>query len=412
MIKTAHDDWRVIVAVVSGGHFLSHFYLLTLPPVFPLLRGEFGLNNTELGLIVSVLAIGGVLQAPVGNIVDRIGAKWVFVAGVGVTAAGIALVGFGPTYPAILVLAVISGLGQSAFHPAGYALIETVTEPGVRGRAFSVHTFSGYAGFATAPIVVGTLGFMIGWRVTLFVVGAMGLLYTLISAVTLAPAYQATPGTIDARSKTKTEENPSFFSTLKRPGILAMVGFYLIMSFAGAGIQTFTAVLAVNSFGLNESAGNTLLTAFFALGAIGVLTGGVLADQYAPDRVIARTLVVGSFALLVTVVGVFPTSTLSLVGLFGLIGFFVSLVTPSRDRLVTKLSASGSMGRNFGIVFTGGTIGAFVGPVFLGAVGDAVSITISFLVIGVFYLVAAALAFSLGRGWLTLKSEAAPIEGD
>lgn len=421
MIGSIREDWRTTLAVVSGGHFLSHFYFLTLPPLFPILRTEFGLNNTELGLIVSVLSLGGLLQAPVGNVVDRLGAKRIFVAGVGVTGGGIALIGTGPTYPAILALAVFSGIGQSAFHPADYSLIESVADPDVQGRAFSVHTFSGFAGFAAAPAVVGTLGFLAGWRVALFVVGGVGLLYAVFAALALSTTGRGTSGTSgadeeDATDDTGSDPEPgadsSFLAALLNPGLLAMAGFFLIMALAGKGVQTFTAVLAVNSFGLEESVGNTLLTVYFALGSIGILVGGLLADRYAPGRVIAGGLVVGASALLVTVTGLVPISALSLLGLFGLIGFFVSIVTPSRDRLVSEAAGSGSMGQSFGIVFTGATVGSLIGPVLLGAVGDAASITVSFVLVGVFFLTAGVLAFSLGKGWLTPERGPVTVEGD
>lgn len=433
MTWPGRGDWRATLAVVSGGHFLSHFYFLALPPLFPLLRGEFGLNNTELGLVVSVLTVGGLLQAPVGNVVDRVGAKRIFVAGVGVSAGGIALIGAGPTYLAVLAFAVISGLGQSAFHPADYAMIDAVTESDVRGRAFSVHTFSGFAGFAAAPVVVGALAAAGGWRIALLAVGGVGVLYAAVAAVALSPTYRETVGP-DGTGETEATEGAdgtggieetagtdeaddtgrgeTFLAALRRPGILAMFGFFLINALASKGVQTFTSVLAVGSFGLGESVGNTLLTVYFALGAVGILAGGVLADRYAPARVIVGGMAVGAALLLATVVGVVPIGTLSLVVLFGLIGFAVSLVTPSRDRLVNDLSGSGSTGRSFGIVFTGSTVGGLVGPVLLGAVGDATSITLSFVLISVFFLGAGVLAFSLGEGWLTSGSEPAVAGGN
>ena len=50
-------DWRYVVAVVTGGHALSHFYLLAFPPVLPQLRAAFELSNTEFGLLMSVIAL-------------------------------------------------------------------------------------------------------------------------------------------------------------------------------------------------------------------------------------------------------------------------------------------------------------------------------------------------------------------
>lgn len=408
------DDWRFTLSVVSGGHFLSHFYLLAFPPLFPLIRREFALNNTELGLLVSVVAAAGLLQAPMGDVVDRVGGKWVFVAGVAVSGAGIALVGLAPTYLAMLPIAVITGVGQSTFHPADYTLLEAVTDPGVEGRAFSVHTFCGYAGFAAAPVVVGALGLSFGWRWALFIVGAVGPVYALVAAAVLVPA--ARPPTDEGAGATEsaagTGLSGSFVSALRNPGILAMGGFFLLAAFAGKGIQTFTTVLAVETFGLAETVGNTALTAFFVLGALGVLSGGVLADRYRPARVIAAAFALGAALVVVTVSGLVPITASSLVGLYAAAGFFVALVSPSRDRLVSSLSASGSIGRSFGVVFAGGTVGALIGPAFYGVVGDVASISLSFVLVGAVYGLAALVVLALGSGVLAVAPQAGPIEGD
>lgn len=415
MSGTVREDWRLIVAVVSGGHFFSHFYLLALPPLFPLLRAEIGLSNTQLGFIVSAAAIGGLLQMPVGTVVDRIGAKWVFVAGVGVTAAGVALVGLGRSFPTILALSAVAGLGQAAFHPADYATIDAVTHRDVQGRAFSVHTFSGYAGFAAAPVVVGTLALAAGWRVALFAVGTAGLLYAILAAVVLVPSYGG-GGSDDASKVTDGEPGDgqagSSLAALAGTGILAMVAFFLLNAFASKGVQTFTTVLAIDVFGFGDSVGNALLTAFFTVGAIGVLVGGVLADRFSPHRIIAGALAVGSTLLILTVASGASLGPLVTVGLFGLIGFFNTLVLPSRDRIVSALSARGTTGWSFGMVFTGGTVGALVGPVLLGAAGDATSLSLSYSLIGVVWLSAAAVAFSLGRGWLSRSAAPAAADGD
>lgn len=388
------SQWKTTLAVVSGGHFLSHFYFLTLPPLFPLLRGEFGLTNTQLGLIVSMLAVGGLLQAPVGGVVDRVGAKWVFVVGLAVTAAGIAGIGLGGSYLALLALALVSGVGQSSFHPADYAVIDATAAPSYVGRAFSIHTFCGFAGFAVAPVVVGSLALAVGWRIALLVVGGVGLAYAGVAALALTTPTRATTG-----DGADDSEGLGFRRALARPGIVAMVGFFLVLSFAGTGINTFTTVLAVDAYGLTEATANTLLTAYFALGAVGVLVGGFFADRFRPGRVILVALGVAAAVLAVTVQFGPALGPIALAALFGIVGFFATLITPARDRLVSALSAHGTVGQSFGIVFTGGTVGGLVGPVLLGAAGDAESVPVAFALVAAFFAVAGLVAFAIGRRW-------------
>jgi MFS family permease len=62
------------MGLIGAGHFMSHFYGLTLPPMFPIFKAEFGVGYAALGLLMAAYSlIGGLLQAPVGYLVDRIG---------------------------------------------------------------------------------------------------------------------------------------------------------------------------------------------------------------------------------------------------------------------------------------------------------------------------------------------------
>ena len=52
--EPASSDTRVI-GVLGAGHFFSHFYLLCLPPLFPLLRED---SLFSLGRVVVVVVPG------------------------------------------------------------------------------------------------------------------------------------------------------------------------------------------------------------------------------------------------------------------------------------------------------------------------------------------------------------------
>ncbi|RAI36366.1 hypothetical protein CH338_17685, partial [Rhodoplanes elegans] len=74
-------DLRVVMAV-SAAHFVSHYYILALPPVFEMVRGSFAVSYTELGLALVVFNVACAAgQTPAGVLADRIGARRVLVAG-------------------------------------------------------------------------------------------------------------------------------------------------------------------------------------------------------------------------------------------------------------------------------------------------------------------------------------------
>ncbi len=392
---------RRVVGLVTGGHLLSHFYLLVFPPLFPVLRADLGLTNVEIGLVMSALSVGTILQLPVGELVDRTGAKRVFVAGVAVTAGGVALAGFGvAAYWSLLVGALISGVGQAAFHPADYALLGAATEGDREGRSFGIHTFGAYVGFAAAPVVVAGIAGVAGARAALVVVGLAGIVYAGLAAVALPPIYRNRElATVDPDPEAATDGagRRSLREDLLRRDVLAMFAFFIVFVAAAKGVQTFTNVLTVDAYGFSAGAGNTALTAFFAAAAIGILAGGYLADRLPPKRVALATLLGGAVLITLVVTIVAPLGPPFAVAGFGAVGFTVGLVYPSRDRLVSRATAAGGTGRGFGFVFSGVAIGGIVGPAALGWTVDTAGAIVAFLVVAALYAVSAGVTMLVRR---------------
>ena len=114
---TGRSD-TLVIGLVAFAHLLSHFYQVVLGPLFPLLKEEFGVSYTELGLTISVLyGVSGVCQAFVGILVDRYGGDRLMLAGVVVMSTAVLLMGFAPTFWVLLPLVAIAALGNSVFHP-------------------------------------------------------------------------------------------------------------------------------------------------------------------------------------------------------------------------------------------------------------------------------------------------------
>ena len=61
-----------LIAGVSAAHFVSHFVILVLPPVFAFVRADYGVSYTELGLAITVfMVVSALFQTPAGFLVDR-----------------------------------------------------------------------------------------------------------------------------------------------------------------------------------------------------------------------------------------------------------------------------------------------------------------------------------------------------
>jgi MFS family permease len=331
---------RFVIGTVSVAHFVSHFYFLVFPPLFPLFKAEFGLNNTEVGLLFSlVFLMPSILQVPVGDLVDRVGAKPIFVAGIAVTALGTMATTLATSYVALLGFAVIAGVGQSTFHPADFALIETVTDETNRGKGFGTHTFAGYLGFAAGPLVAGGLGLRYGWRPALLGLGAVGLLYAAAVHLALESVHRGrdTDGTEDDDG-----DLLSNWTLLADPRILATFLFFVLLTVSTTGIQSFTVVFLTEVFRLDGAVANTTLTANLTATAFGVLAGGVLADRFSIYGINVGTLTTAAVLVAAIAFGGVPHVIAVTVAVFTVLGLFHGLALPSRDSLVSEFSTSDS----------------------------------------------------------------------
>src|ERR1700731_3649922 len=104
--------------LIGTGHFFSHFYLLCLPLMFLQWQKAFGVSFAELGLAITLMSgATGLLQTPVGFLVDRYGARPFLVGGTLLMSLSIAALGVATAYWQVLPLCLVSGVGHSVIYP-------------------------------------------------------------------------------------------------------------------------------------------------------------------------------------------------------------------------------------------------------------------------------------------------------
>jgi MFS family permease len=371
-------DLRV-TGLITGGHFFSHLYILALPPLFPLLHQELGVSMTALGLLLATLNVTTVLaQPPIGFLVDRIGPARILIVGHLLFASAIALIGVWPVYPALLLLMVLAGLGNAVYHPADYAVLAAKVSPERMGRAFSVHTFGGYAGFAAAPILMVGLTQLFGWQAALAIAGGAGI---ALGAVLIANRQALAIGRAAPRQGGAGADLRLLAS---RPVLLSLL-FFFLLAFSHGGFVSFSVVVLTKLYGLSLVEANTPITVYLFLSAAGVLAGGWIAD-----KVGRHALTVGLCSFLIAAMAVLlAASTLTLAGLvlaFAVAGFASGVIAPSRDMLVRAVTPPGASGKVFGFVMVGFNLGGLMGPPLYGAVLDHADPRLVFWLIAAFSL--------------------------
>jgi len=320
--------------------------------------------------------------------VDRIGARAILVGGLLIEAVAIGAMAFLDTYPFLLMLAILAGLGHSVFYPADYAIMMSSINEKRIGRAFSVHTFTGNTGSAIAPIMIDYLAALWNWKIALLLVAAFGI------AMALAVASQ--PHIL--QDHVKREKKPT--KGLKQPPVRAMkanvrlfmtpsvsilFAFFLITTMATSGIQTFSIFTLVELHNVSTATASGALTGFLIASACGVLIGGWIADIMPRHNLIASISFFVTAAALV-LIGEVNLSPVLLVTVFAIVGILQGLVKPARDMMVRAAIPPETAGTIFALMSTGRLIGGAITPIAVGLLISNGATDKVFLMLAIFSL--------------------------
>jgi MFS family permease len=350
------------LAAVSTAHWVSHFHMFVLPMLFPFLKQQLGVGFIELGFALTVFAVvSGLTQAPIGFLVDRVGARKILIMGLALGGCALMMLGLHVSYPWLIACAALLGLANSVYHPADYAILSAHMDEARMGRAFSIHTFAGFLGGAVAPPIMVALVAVTGGHGALIVAGAVGPLVALLLLVIGIPDAGAADLGADG--------TPAPRIAIMTPVIVVLAVFFMLLNLSNAGIGNFGVVALMSGYGSSFSAANLALTAFLGASAVGVLAGGTLADRTHRHGQVAAAC----FALNAAIVLVIATMTLPpmlLTMAMAMAGFLGGVIAPSRDMLVRNAAPPGAAGRAFGIVSTGFNVGGIISPLLFGWIMD------------------------------------------
>ncbi len=350
------------LGLISAAHWVSHFHLLVLPMLLPFLKQQLGVGYVELGFALTVFAVvSGLTQAPIGYVVDHLGARRILLIGLVLGGSALILLGLHLGYTSLIACAVLLGLANSVYHPADYAILSEHMDEARMGRAYSIHTFAGFLGGAVAPAIVAALVTGIGGFGALIVCGAVGPLVALLLLLGNVP---------DAGgARHRDAGGGTTRANIITPALLLLTVFFTLLSLSNAGISNFGVVALMNGYATSCSTANIALTAYLGASAVGVLAGGFLADHTTRHGQVA-SLCFAVNAAVVLVIATVALPTILLTAAMIAAGFLGGVIAPSRDMLVRSAAPAGAAGRAFAIVSTGFNIGGIVSPLLFGWIMD------------------------------------------
>jgi FSR family fosmidomycin resistance protein-like MFS transporter len=347
-----------VLGAISVCHLLNDMMQALLPAIYPILRGDFTLSFTQIGLLTLVYQMtGSILQPFIGFYTDKRPLPYALPFSMLSSGLGLTMLAFAPNYAGLLAGAALLGLGSSIFHPES-SRIARLSSGGAHGLAQSVFQVGGNFGSALGPLLAAY-----------FVLprGQHGLAWFALAAITgmiimtrLSFWYSAN-GHAKRPAKRIIAANPLVTPAQTRRAMAVLVALIFSKFIYLASFTNFYTFYLMHRFDLSIKSAQICQFVFFAAVATGTVIGGPVGDRIGRKKVIwVSILGVLPFTLALPYAGLAAT-----IGLSVIIGIVISSAFPAivvyGQELVPGRTGMIS-GLFFGLIFgVGGIAAALLG---------------------------------------------------
>ncbi|MFJ3050004.1 MFS transporter [Pseudomonas nitroreducens] len=350
-----------VIGACALAHLTNDLIQAVLPSIYPVLKANYGLTFTQVGLITLTFQLtASLLQPWVGYHTDRHPKPWLAPLGSVCTLIGILMLAFVGSFHAILLASALVGIGSSTFHPET-SRIARLASGGRYGLAQSTFQVGGNAGSAFGPLLAAAIIIPYGQGNVayfgLFAVFLVGVLWGLsrwyshhLNLFKLKAGGVATHGLSKGRVT----------ASLVVLALLVFSKYFYMASFT-----SYYTFYLIEKFDLSVASSQLYLFGFLGAVAAGTFFGGPVGDRIGRKAVIWFSILgVAPFTLALPYVDLFWTSILSLVIGFILASAFSAIVVYAQELVPGNVGMIA--GVFFGLMFGFGGIGA----AFLGHLAD------------------------------------------
>jgi MFS family permease len=339
-------------------------------------RHEFQLSDTSLGFLGTIFTIiYAFVGLPLGALSDRWSRNKLIALGTAFWSILTAATGFAMNYTQLFIARLGVGVGEATCAPAGQSLIGDFFPPHQRSKAMGVFMLGLPAGVFLAYISAGAIATKYGWRYAFLFACIPGLILAVMALRIPEPVRGGLDrGRVVTSSKGGLE---SFVAVLRLPtmwwiilsGIFHNFNMYALNSFNSPFLQRFHEMSLLHaSYASSISVG--------AVGAIGLIVGGWLADKMSATRRNGR-LIVSASAMAIAAPCIFmainqPKGSITAYIVFMALGtitmyvYYATVYTAIQDVIEPRLRGM-AVAIYFCFMYI---LGASMGPVGTGALSD------------------------------------------
>ncbi len=355
-----------ILFAISFAHLLNDLIQAVIPSVYPILKQNYNLTFSEIGLITFAFQFSAsILQPFVGYYTDNYPKPFSQVFGMLFSTAGIVFLSFADNFYWILLAVVLIGIGSAIFHPES-ARISNLASGGKRGLAQSIFQIGGNLGTALAPLFVALIVVPNSQKYILFFVITAVIALGIISKI----AFWYRDHLVLLNNKKDEFIN---FHNLSKSKVKFAIAVLLILIFSkffySASLSTYYTFYLIEKFNLSIRQAQFHMFIYLMAYALGTILGGPLGDKFGRKYIIWFSVFgAAPFALLLPYANLFYTDVLMIV-----IGVIISSAFPAiivyAQELVPKKLGLVS-GLFYGFAFGMGALGSAL----LGILADHTSI--------------------------------------
>jgi len=380
-------------------YFFDYVDRMIVTSLMPYIKLEYGLTDTQSGLLVSVVYWSIVVFVlPVSILVDR----WSRKKTIGIMAllwsmATLACA-FTKTFPQLLMTRSAIGIGEAGYAPAGTAMLSGLFPPEKRSRMMGLWNMSIPLGIAVGIGVGGFVAQHWGWRHAFGLVAIPGALIAILFFFVKDYKTVDLVQTVES-AKVKMRKMDIFRSFIRTPSLIFTYLGFIGCVFTNNAITTWLPTYYHRLEGVPLGEAGMKTGGILMLAVIGLPLGGWLADVWFKKRPSSRLLFPAIMVALSSIVlfvafsfleGKAQYMALLLYGILG-VGFVAAAITATQETVHAGLRAI-----SYSVcVIVQNILGASLGPIVIGAFSDAYGIKVAMTILPIF-LAASALLFFAG----------------
>lgn len=363
-----------ILFAISFGHLLNDLLQSVIPSIYPLLKENFNLTFTQIGLITLTFQLSASLLQPfVGHYTDKKPNPRSLAIGMAFTLIGLIFLSYADNLMMILVSVCLVGTGSSIFHPEA-SRVAQLASGGKKGLAQSIFQVGGNAGSAIGPLMAAWIVMPHGQgHIRWFAVFAIsGML--LLSYVGTWYKQHITPK-INVAKTAVVEEMHGLSKRKVTLSICILLVLIFSKYFYMASMTSYFTFYLIDKFGVSVQQSQIYLFAFLGSIALGTILGGPLGDRYGRKLIIWISILgAAPFTLLLPHMDLFGTIVLAMIIGVIISSAFSAILVYATDLVPGKVGLIA--GLFFGFAFGMGGIGS----AYLGWLADRTSISYVFSV--------------------------------